>query len=504
MKGPAAATLYGIQAANGVVLITTKRGVAGKPRWNLFAEQGAVDDQNTYRTNYFGRSDDPEWDPLLHPPVQRWSRAIASRPGRRLQPAERPSPAPLGRRASPAVRRQRRGRQRAATYYLSADYEGEVGVYQAPRIRLRLGERGHRGQHPGGAAPPNELDKLNLRANGTAKVSSERRSPALTRLRHQPSAPRGERQHSEFGDRQRRRQRRTPGHQPRLVLDPRRDLRRAEPPGRRAIHRRAHRELACRSLALHPGHLRLRRHQPARTRSSGPPARSTPLPIPRRTGRGQCHPRAQTSQTLGRPVLRARTYKLSPAMGRRTAVGGQFFRNLNTNSFAQGRGLARGSESIFGAATTDASDDYVESRSAGGFVDQQMSFSNRLFLTGGLRLDDNSAFGKNFSTKPLPKLSASWLALEQRPGRDQHPAASRRLRAVDPAAGQHRRAPLLRPGRRPEGREPRQRRHARESGQRGSQARAVPGDRGRLRRRPASATGSRSRPRTSTRTPGTR
>ena len=30
VKGPSAATLYGIQAANGVVLITTKRGAAGR------------------------------------------------------------------------------------------------------------------------------------------------------------------------------------------------------------------------------------------------------------------------------------------------------------------------------------------------------------------------------------------------------------------------------------------------------------------------------------------
>ncbi|HET8625709.1 MAG TPA: TonB-dependent receptor, partial [Gemmatimonadales bacterium] len=65
---------------------------------------------------------------------------------------------------------------------------------------------------------------------------------------------------------------------------------------------------------------------------------------------------------------------------------------------------------IFGAATTDASDDYIESRSAGGFIEQQMSFRDQLFLTAGLRLDDNSAFGRNFNTRPLPKFSASWLA----------------------------------------------------------------------------------------------
>ena len=42
MKGPAAATLYGIQASNGVVRITTKHGTAGPARWNLFCEFGGV------------------------------------------------------------------------------------------------------------------------------------------------------------------------------------------------------------------------------------------------------------------------------------------------------------------------------------------------------------------------------------------------------------------------------------------------------------------------------
>jgi TonB-dependent SusC/RagA subfamily outer membrane receptor len=48
VKGPAAATLYGIQASNGVVKITTKRGRAGRARWNLYSELGSVADHNTY------------------------------------------------------------------------------------------------------------------------------------------------------------------------------------------------------------------------------------------------------------------------------------------------------------------------------------------------------------------------------------------------------------------------------------------------------------------------
>ncbi|HVB30771.1 MAG TPA: SusC/RagA family TonB-linked outer membrane protein [Gemmatimonadaceae bacterium] len=52
VKGPSAATLYGTDAANGVIVITTKRGRAGATRWSWFGEQGAVDDRNKYPTTY--------------------------------------------------------------------------------------------------------------------------------------------------------------------------------------------------------------------------------------------------------------------------------------------------------------------------------------------------------------------------------------------------------------------------------------------------------------------
>lgn len=52
VKGPSAATLYGTDAANGVIVITTKKGRAGNTRWNWYAEGGAVDDRNKYPTTY--------------------------------------------------------------------------------------------------------------------------------------------------------------------------------------------------------------------------------------------------------------------------------------------------------------------------------------------------------------------------------------------------------------------------------------------------------------------
>jgi TonB-linked SusC/RagA family outer membrane protein len=52
VKGPSAATLYGTNAANGVVVVTTKKGKAGATKWNITAENRAVDDRNHYQTQY--------------------------------------------------------------------------------------------------------------------------------------------------------------------------------------------------------------------------------------------------------------------------------------------------------------------------------------------------------------------------------------------------------------------------------------------------------------------
>ena len=42
-KGPSAATLYGADAANGVIVITTKRGRPGPTRWTAQSTHGRTD-----------------------------------------------------------------------------------------------------------------------------------------------------------------------------------------------------------------------------------------------------------------------------------------------------------------------------------------------------------------------------------------------------------------------------------------------------------------------------
>lgn len=56
---------------------------------------------------------------------------------------------------------------------------------------------------------------------------------------------------------------------------------------------------------------------------------------------------------------------------------------------------------------------YAENNSVGYYVQEQVGWNNRLFITGALRADDHSAFGTNFDWIIYPKLSASWVVSEE-------------------------------------------------------------------------------------------
>jgi outer membrane receptor protein involved in Fe transport len=53
-----------------------------------------------------------------------------------------------------------------------------------------------------------------------------------------------------------------------------------------------------------------------------------------------------------------------------------------------------------------------DNKTAGGFISEQLSFDDRLFVTATLRADKNSAFGKNFGLVKYPAFSTSYVVLE--------------------------------------------------------------------------------------------
>lgn len=95
-------------------------------------------------------------------------------------------------------------------------------------------------------------------------------------------------------------------------------------------------------------------------------------------------------------------------------AGGQYYRQNLTLLGATGRTFpSTDVTSIAGAATRLGTDDRIENITVGMFGQVQLSWKNRLFLTGAIRGDDNSAFGQEFNFVTYPKVSASWVVSEE-------------------------------------------------------------------------------------------
>jgi TonB-dependent starch-binding outer membrane protein SusC len=81
---------------------------------------------------------------------------------------------------------------------------------------------------------------------------------------------------------------------------------------------------------------------------------------------------------------------------------------------ANGTGLVSNSvRLVSNAQEKDAFETFSEQNSLGFFVQQQVGWMNRLFVTGALRFDDNSAFGGEFNRVIYPKAQVSWVVSEE-------------------------------------------------------------------------------------------
>jgi TonB-linked SusC/RagA family outer membrane protein len=172
VKGPSAATLYGTDAANGVIVITTKRGRSGAPHWNLFTEQGAVTDRNTYPTAYTLWGHTPA-NPTRAAQCSLGSVASGACIKDSLQSFnlfKDANTTPIGTGYRQQYGANLSGGTEIIRYFTSAEWENETGVLKIPRFDVsRLNAQGV--DILGEWMHPNALQKTSVRANLNATVS---------------------------------------------------------------------------------------------------------------------------------------------------------------------------------------------------------------------------------------------------------------------------------------------------------------------------------------------
>jgi len=100
-----------------------------------------------------------------------------------------------------------------------------------------------------------------------------------------------------------------------------------------------------------------------------------------------------------------------------STFGAQYYRRRVDVVWAQGEQFpAPDLETIAGTAVLRGFDDFVENTTVGVFGQEQVAWRDKLYVTGAVRVDNNSAFGKNFDWVAYPKLSASYVAAEGQSG----------------------------------------------------------------------------------------
>uniref|UniRef100_UPI0037C07E5D SusC/RagA family TonB-linked outer membrane protein n=1 Tax=Gemmatimonas sp. TaxID=1962908 RepID=UPI0037C07E5D len=420
IKGPSAATLYGTEAANGVINITTKRGKAGKTRWNVYTENGRITDPNTYPLMYYG------WGTQLSGaaagtrvrcPAISIAASICRADSLRVGNAfliDSLSPVDQGARQQYGM--QVSGGSDRVQYFVAGETEVETGIYKMPEIEVRrlTAERGT--GLPSSQIRPNALDRNSLRANLTALITPKATLQISSGF---------------INSRQRLPQNEDNGNGLMVGMlggEWREDLRdgrgvpllgyRAFPMGdilSRTNTQSTNRFVNSAQLRYEPtSWLQTRAilgmDYASRVDNEINLFDQGPVGVDRvgqvENDRGEIN---QQTVDLGATG----TKQLTSWLNSKTSVGMQYIRNYFSSTGGTGQGLPPGATTITAAAVRNARQSTDERRTLGYYIEQQFSFNDKLFITAAMRRDAASAFGKDFRAVNYPKLGASWVISDQ-------------------------------------------------------------------------------------------
>ena len=443
VKGPSAATLYGTDAANGVIVITTKKGRSGAARWVVYGESGVITDRNTYPTNY------TIWG---HSPGLTAARADCSLSNLSAGTCVKDStttyspfydqdatPLGTGNRSQYGV--QVSGGSEALRYFLSGESEKETGVLSLPDFERRRFDSTGTPIHEW-TNRPNISNRTSLRANMNASINPKLEVGITSNLilinqrytlESNATAGIGS---QVFGG---------PGYKGNGVVSglgtPLTGYR-AWTPGytwQEKTGQLVTRFIAGANVTYRPTTWNLTRVNIGNDYTSrvddnllykgdGPPLTSTYRLGFKGIGRAGI-------RNFSIDAASSSDFRVSEGLLTKTTVGLQYVDYNFNQSIATGTDLVPGSQTTGGGATKNATEATTLQRTAGVFLEEQLSFRDRLFITLAGRSDQNSAFGTNFQRVIYPKFSTSWVVSEEGFFPKPHWLDNMRLRLALGAAG---------------------------------------------------------------------
>ncbi len=414
VKGPAASALYGTAAANGVILITSKRGRPGSTQWSAWAETGTIEDVAQYPTNWESYSIADASAPMFNANGLLNSTAYPSCPNRSAAAGtctqdgtltfntlrdSRTTPFSTGNRSRYGA--SVRGGTEQVRYFVSGQMEDEEGVVYF-----------------------NTLDKLNLRANLDAALAetvdlsvsfgytnsslglnnndNSIFSPIINGLigrayyippvegEFPEGVPNDDNYNWGFN------------------LYELENLVNYQDVDRMTLSSNVGwRPLSWLTLTANGG-VDLTNNFDYNT------LQPNKLPIAESYTKGFRNSERETRYLYSATFSGVSTFQLMDDLVSTTTVGFQYDQNQQKNTTCYGSSLVPGTASC---GTTSAlfsvDEDYFEIRTVGGYLQQELGWRDKTFLALGLRGDDNSAFGADFGFVYYPSASLSWVVAEE-------------------------------------------------------------------------------------------
>ena len=105
-------------------------------------------------------------------------------------------------------------------------------------------------------------------------------------------------------------------------------------------------------------------------------------------------------------------FDITDQISSRTSIGAQYNEDLLEGTLNSAAVFPPGGQSIDAGATKNSGEITVETKTVGSYLEQQLGWNDRLYVTGAIRVDQNSAFGEGFEAAWYPKASASFIALD--------------------------------------------------------------------------------------------
>src|SRR2546423_4104153 len=398
LKGPAAAAQYGTAAANGVIQITTKRGRSGRPRWTTFVEGGTIRDVTDYPANYLRVANERNANGSRRAcTLDSQTRGLCTpNPDSLLvfNPLVAYSPFIDGHRG--AYGASVAGGSDQITYYVSGNFDREQGVFEISQDQRASGRANlsaqlrdnwnvqigtsYLGAHT--RLPQNDNNVLGIVSSGLLGNAFD----------DSPPGPPGVGAHGYLS-----------GQVPQAIyaINTHQDVNRFE-----NTLNTSYQPLSWLTATGVAGLDYLNRYD----NEVVPPVQVFfgSLPDGQRTSNPYQIYNYSANATLSAAFTPFAGIKST------TKISGLFNKELIRGTQAFGAKLLSGTTSLSGTTARFAvSETNTDNKTASKLIREDLAFRDRIFLSGAVRNDKNSAFGQNFGSINYPSMTLSWVVNEE-------------------------------------------------------------------------------------------